>query len=188
LLLARRPSENLVRRVLQEQSGLDFTYAEHGATAGTPPVCYIVDKTRVPLGHGPAVFERAKNALRAWRQFDLGWLSVAPAGAPIAPGGDVVISARVFGLWITNVARIVYLVDQPRRFGFAYGTLPGHMAAGEERFLIDWADDDTVSYDVLAFSRPRHPLMKLAYPLVRRLQKRFGRESATAMRQAVEPA
>lgn len=175
-----------MRRVLQGQSGLDYTYAEHGATAGTPPAYYIVDRSRVPLGRGQAVFDRAKNALRAWRQFDLGWLAVAPAGAPLAPGGDVVISARVFGIWVTNVARIVYLVDEPRRFGFAYGTLPGHMAAGEERFLIDWDADDTVFYDVLAFSRPRHPLMKLAYPLVRRLQKRFGRESSAAMLRAAE--
>jgi uncharacterized protein (UPF0548 family) len=84
------------------------------------------------------------------------------------------------------VARIVYVIEEPRRFGFAYGTLPGHMAIGEERFLIEWNADDDVYYDVLAFSRARHPLMKLGYPLVRRLQKRFGRESAAAMRRATE--
>jgi hypothetical protein len=29
------------------------------------------------------------------------------------------------------------------RFGFAYGTLPCHLVAGEERFVVEW--DKTVS-------------------------------------------
>jgi uncharacterized protein (UPF0548 family) len=190
LLHFRRPTDDRIRRLIASERGLDYTYSERGATAGDPatrhPACYVVDRTRVALGRGRMTFERACAALRQWRQFDLGWLTVAPADAPIAPGSDVVVAARVCGVWATNVARIVYVVDEPRRFGFAYGTLPGHMAIGEERFLIDWDDADEVYYDVLAFSRPRHPLMKLGYPLVRRLQKRFGRESAAAMRRAVE--
>jgi uncharacterized protein (UPF0548 family) len=175
----------VIQSLLRKQRPLDYTYAERGATAGTPPACYLVDRTRVRLGTGEAVFRHAKQALQAWKQFDLGWIAVGPAGAPLAPGTDVMIAARLFGIWATNVARIVYSVDEPRRFGFAYGTLPGHMAAGEERFLIEWTESDDVYYDVLAFSRPRHLLMRLAYPLVRRLQKRFGRESSAAMRHAV---
>ena len=38
------------------------------------------------------------------------------------------------------------------RFGFAYGTLPGHGGSGEERFLIERDRDDGVWYDILAFS------------------------------------
>jgi uncharacterized protein (UPF0548 family) len=192
LLHFRRPDESVIQKVLSSQHALDYTYAERGATSELPPpgtlACYIVDKTRVSLGRGGPVFERARDALRRWRQFDLGWLTVGPADAIISPGNDVVISARLLGIWATNVARIVYVVDEPRRFGFAYGTLPGHMAAGEERFLIDWTESDEVFYDVLAFSRPRHRLMKLGYPIVRRLQKRFGRESAAAVKHAVAHA
>ena len=55
--------------------------------------------------------------------------------------------------------------------------------AGAERFLIEW---DTVSsvvaYDILAYSRPRHLLAKLGYPLVRRLQKRFAEDSMRALK------
>lgn len=76
------------------------------------------------------------------------------------------------------------MVNEPSRFGFAYGTLPGHVECGEERFLVECDDDGTVWYDVQAFSRPMHILTKLGYPLVRRLQKRFVRESAEAMRRA----
>ena len=75
------------------------------------------------------------------------------------------------------------------RFGFAYGTLPGHAESGEERFLVEWdRADDAVWYDILAFSRPRHPLARLGYPLTRRTQRRFARDSAAAIRQAVAHA
>jgi uncharacterized protein (UPF0548 family) len=73
-----------------------------------------------------------------------------------------------------------------RRFGLAWGTLPDHAASGEERFLLEWDRDERgVWYDILAFSRPRHPLARLGYPWVRRIQRHFGRESAAAMRRAV---
>lgn len=73
-----------------------------------------------------------------------------------------------------------------KRFGFAYGTLPDHAGSGEERFLIEWdREDDSVWYDILAFSRLRHFLARLGYPWVRRVQKKFGRESAAVMCQAV---
>ena len=72
------------------------------------------------------------------------------------------------------------------RFGFAYGTLPDHAGSGEERFLIEWDQaDNSVWYDILAFSRPQHFLVRLGYPMVRRTQKRFGRESAAVMLRAV---
>src|SRR5262249_55066407 len=84
-----------------------------------------------------------------------------------------------------NRCRIVHVVDEPRRFVFAYGTLPGHVESGEERFLIEWLPDDSVWYDLRAFSRPRLWLVRLLYPLARRQQRRFARESLAAMRTTV---
>ena len=64
--------------------------------------------------------------------------------------------------------------------------MPDHVESGEERFLIEWdRGDDSVWYDILAFSRPQHFLTRLGYPWLRRMQKRFGRESAAAMLRAV---
>ena len=80
--------------------------------------------------------------------------------------------------------RIIYVIDETGplcRFGLAYGTLADHVESGEERFLIEWdRSDDSVWYDILAFSRPRHVLARLGYPFVRRTQKRFARSSAAA--------
>lgn len=181
----RQPTDAAVQGVLHAQSQLGCTYAATGATADVPPADYVVDHTRVRLGTGTEVFERGKRGLEAWRQFDLGWLKAVPAETTIRAGAVVAVVARTFGTWSINAARIVYVVDEPRRFGFAYGTLPGHVEQGEERFLIEHMDDDAVWYDILAFSRPRHILTKIGYPFVRRLQKRFGRESAAAMARMV---
>ncbi len=97
--------------------------------------------------------------------------------------------ARSIGLWWVNACRIVTVVNEDapvRRFGFAHGTLPDHAGSGQERFLIEWDQaDENVWYDILAFSQPRHFLARLGYPWVRRVQKRFGRESVAVMRQAV---
>ena len=181
MFLFRQPTEAVVREFLQSQANLDLTYTGVGATATTPPARYVVDHTRIRLGHGEQVFHRAKIGLKGWNQFALGWLHAFPPDTPIYPGNVVAVVARTMGVWFLNAAKIVYVVDEQRQFGFAYGTLPGHVEAGEERFLIEWAENDSVWYDILAFSQPRHSLTKIGYPCVRRLQKRFGRESAAAM-------
>jgi len=71
-----------------------------------------------------------------------------------------------------------------KRFGFAYGTLPDHAERGEERFMIECLADNSVCYDIYAFSQPQKAIVKLGLPLARRLQQRFGRESLSVMRGA----
>jgi uncharacterized protein (UPF0548 family) len=52
--------------------------------------------------------------------------------------------------------------------------------------LIEWDQtDNSVWYEILAFSRPNHFLIRLGYPIMRRMQRRFRRESAAAMLRAV---
>lgn len=181
MFLLRKPTDVVIQAFLQSQARLDFTYAEAGATATTPPANYVVDHTRVRLGIGERIFQKAKVGLERWKQFDLGWLHAFPATTPIRSAEVIAVVACTFGVWSLNAARIVYVVDEPCRFGFAYGTLPGHVERGEERFLVEIAEDESVWYDILAFSQPKHLLTKIGYPFVRRLQKRFGRESAAAM-------
>ena len=189
MLSFQKPSAESIRRFLSEQAKLDFTYSAVGATAGIPPAGYVVDHTRIKLGDGKKEYEAAKGALRRWDQFRLGWLEAGPKETPIKKGEAVAVVAHVIGLWWLNACRIVSVVDESgpvSRFGFAYGTLPDHAGTGEERFLVEWdQSDNSVWYDILAFSRPNHFLTRLGYPLVRRTQKRFGRESSAAMQRAV---
>lgn len=171
---------------------LDFTYSPVGATAHTPPAGYVVDRTRIELGAGESVFLAAKAALQRWEHFRLGWVEPWPPETPIQSGEVVAIMAWTAGLWTLNCCRIVYVVDESgpiKKFGFAYGTLPGHVESGEELFQIEWDQNtNSVCYDILAFSRPNHFLTRLSYPLVRHTQKRFGRDSAAAMFRAVNSA
>jgi uncharacterized protein (UPF0548 family) len=188
-LSLRKPPPESIRRFLTAQATLPFSYSAVETTAQTPPAGFIVDHTRVKLGEGEPVFDSAKAALRRWEQFRLGWVEAWPPATPIQSGEVVAVMGQAIGLWWLNSCRIVYVVNESgpvSKFGFAYGTLPGHVESGEERFLIEWdRDTDCVWYDILAFSRPNHILARLGYPVVRRLQKRFGRDSAGAMLRAV---
>ena len=186
MFLLTEPSEQQVEKFIASQRELPFTYAEVGATQTTPPADYKLDHNRIHLGHGLEVYERAASALRNWKQFDLGWVTIVPKGVYLEVGATVAVKARAFGSWSLSATRIVYLVDEEglvKRFGFAYGTLPDHVECGEERFTVEWhSQDDSVWYDILAFSRPRHRLVRLISPLARTLQKRFARESMSVMR------
>ena len=189
MLSLRKPSVESIRRFLMAQAKLQFTYSAVGATATTSPADFVVDHTRIKLGEGEPVFDSARAALQRWDQFRLGWVESWLPETPIQSGEVVAVLGRVIGWWWLNSCRIVYVVDESgpiSKFGFAYGTLPGHVESGEERFLIEWdRGDNSVWYDILAFSRPNHFLTRLGYPVVRRTQKRFGRDSAAAMLKAV---
>jgi len=182
----RRPNNAFIQDFLASQLNSNVTYVGIGRTNSTPPSGYTVDHHRFELGRGDAVWDKSRSALQGWRQFELGWLEAIPKDTPLAPGAQVGLLARAWGMWILNAARIIYVIDEPTRFGFAYGTLPRHVETGEERFLVELnpASGD-VSYDILAFSRPRHLLTRIGYPITRRMQKRFALDSGAAMRRAV---
>ena len=90
-------------------------------------------------------------------------------GTALLRPGDV---ARLrMGFWPRRIpARVVYVVDEPRRRGFAYGTLPGHPERGEESFVVERLADDSVWLVIRAFSRPSGPLVWIGYPVARLLQ------------------
>ena len=189
-----RPSDARIADDLRLQHEEPFSYAEVGATRGVPPAGYKVDSHRVRLGHGSATFADARDAMRALKMFPSEMTQLFFPNQPIAVGTTVAVLCRAACLWTLHSARIVYVIDETattdsgavERFGFAYGTLPQHAEQGEERFLVEWQHtDDSVWYEILAFSRPRHLLAKLAYPYVRYLQRRFRELSGEAMQRAV---
>jgi uncharacterized protein (UPF0548 family) len=190
MLSLRKPTVERLQEFLASQLKLDLTYPAVGATAAVPPAGYVVDRTRIKLGEGAGTFAAAQVALEHWEHFRLGWVEAWPPDAPIQVGQVVSVIARLFGLWWLNACRIVYVVNEEgpvKRYGFAYGTLPGHAESGEERFTVEWhEEDDAVWYDILAFSRPQQLLVRLGYPFARRLQKRFARDSVAAMLRAVK--
>jgi len=191
MFLLRKPDKQLIGRLIESQSRLEFTYSAVGATQdGQHPNGFTVDHNRIRLGSGLATFTAAKLALRNWQHYKFDWIELyRPDEAP-AQHQNVAVLARALGLWVLSACRIVYVIEeeQPiRRFAFAYGTLPEHPECGEERFQVEWhPSDDSVWYDILAFSRPHQLFARLGYPYVRHKQKQFALESMQAMKAAVD--
>ena len=124
--------------------------------------------------------------MRAWKTFEVPGLALFEPLTPIEAGQNVAPLARHLGFWSLNSCRIVYVIDEADRFGFAYGTLTEHVERGEERFTVEFHPDTSeVWYDIYAFSRPNSWLVKLGYPYGRYKQRQFAIGSKMAMVRAV---
>jgi uncharacterized protein (UPF0548 family) len=182
MFLARHPSRAVVDRFLADSEELPLSYAPVGLVdaAGRG---YDSDEVLAVIGRGREDFVRAREALAAWTQFNLGWVEVFPRMAPLEPGTVVAVLMHHLGFWSLNGCRIVYTSgDGDTRFGFAYGTLTNHAERGEELFEV-MMDQHTgeVTYRIRAASRPGAVLAKAGYPIARVLQARFRRDSVRAM-------
>jgi uncharacterized protein (UPF0548 family) len=146
----------------------DLTYREVGATRDEflPPGYDHVQRDAV-IGHGRAAFERAADGLFHWRMHRKAGLRVTGSPAMAAAGVTVVLRAG----WIAIPCRVVYTVDDVDRRGFAYGTLPGHPERGEEAFVVELTNVDTVKFTVRAFSRPASLLARAGGPMTRLIQQ-----------------
>jgi len=192
LFTIKLPSEEQISSILDRHSGTPFSYSQVGRSRHEPlPDGYNVDRNAIQLGSGESAFVAAKVALRRWEMFDLGWLRVQPT-EEIRQGALVAVVVSHFHFHSVNLSRIVYVEesdDAAPFFRFAYGTTREHAEMGEERFTISWnRSNDSVTYEILAFSRPRAALARIGYPLSRGLQKRFARASLAAMARAVSAA
>ena len=188
MFLARRPTRSVIDRFIRESQDLPLSYGPVGLVrSGTPD--RTLDEVTVAVGRGPADFERARAALLAWTHFDIGWVQTFPRHAPVAVGTVVGVQIRHLGFWSLNGCRVLYPTGEPASstFGFAYGTLTNHAECGEEIFEVRLDPrTEQVSYRIRAVSRPRATLAKLGYLYTRRLQAAFRRDSALAVRRAIE--
>jgi len=190
MFLIAEPNNKTVEEFLEAQRNASFSYSERGTTRyeATPPG-YNIDHNRVQIGTGRDCFVRAIEAVRSWKMFDLTWMKIRRGNTPIETGETVAILINHFGFWSLNAARIVYVFEESgavEEYGFAYGTLTEHGERGEERFSVEYHEaDETVWYDLYAFSQPNNFWAKIGYPFSRYLQKQFAIESKQAMQKAV---
>jgi uncharacterized protein (UPF0548 family) len=187
MFLARRPTPATIDRFLLGSQSLPLSYGPIGVVRDEA-VGHDLDEALVRIGRGNADFERARAALIAWKQFDIGWVELFPKHAGVAVGTVVAVLIRHLGFWSLNGCRVLYTVgglDDAPRFGFAYGTLTNHAESGEELFevFVDPRTDD-VMYRIRATSSPQTVLARVGQPIVRLLQARFRRHSAVAMKHA----
>jgi len=132
---------------------------------------------------GADAFDRGGRAIRGWAVHRGAGLDVLPDGQ-LAAGTNVAIGAPLPVGFVEITCRIVAIVDEPDRFGFAYGTLSVHPEQGEESFIVVRSGGE-VRFDVQAVSRPIHPLARVFSPIANRLQDAAARRYLAAMKAAV---
>jgi len=162
-----------------------LTYGDVGGSLrGAQPAGFRYDHDDLVIGQGQDIFDYAKQGLQSWKAHSSLGISIFPRGATVVPGSTVIV---LLGSPLSFAApcRVVEVVDEPRRWGFAYGTLPGHPEQGEESFVLTWADDDLVHFEIQAFSRPAGRLVRLMSPVARRIQRFVTFEYLTALQKHV---
>jgi uncharacterized protein (UPF0548 family) len=156
------------RRAVELRSA-ELTYSEVGMTKQADHRAGFRTFQRSTVLPTRADFQTARADL-------LSWMVQRRAGIRVTASSDVCTDAVVdlrLGVGPVSViapCRVVYVIDEADRCGFAYGTLPGHPESGEEAFVLDLHEDTTISLTITALSRPATTLAKLAGPLGRGIQ------------------
>jgi len=153
---------------LSDLAALPLTYDEVGATAGPLPAGYHHVRRSSEIGAGRARFDQAADAVMRWGMLRGAGLRVTATTEVAAVGSEVIV-----GMGPVRVpCRVVYVIDEPDRRGFAYGTLPGHAESGEELFAVRYDPrTDRVYAEVAAFSRHGTWWSRVAGPMTSLLQR-----------------
>ena len=153
---------------LSDLAALPFTYSELGATAGPLPPGYHHLQASAVIGHGRDRYDAAADAVMRWGMLRGAGLRVEATTEVAAVGSEVVVGIGP----VRAPCRVVYVIDEPHRRGFAYGTLPGHAEIGEELFAVRFDPvDEAVVAEVIAFSRHGTWWSRLAGPFTSWMQR-----------------
>lgn len=136
---------------LAKLAEMPWTYPEVGATAGALPDGYHHITVAGRIGYGRRRFEQAAEAVRHWGMQRGAGLRIKTSSDVATP--DAVVLVRLGPM--RAPCRVVYVIEETDRCGFAYGTLPGHPESGEESFAVRYDPADEAVYaEVRAFSKP----------------------------------
>ncbi len=171
--------------VLHASEQADLTYVAHGTTDGTVPDGYRAFRGSWSVGRGLDDFVAAGAAVGTWEMHRGAGLRVLAPSPTVQLGAVVVLGVGVSEVRILAPCRVVRLVEEDRRTGFAYGTLPGHPVCGEELFEVVYRDDGDVVLEVTSFSRPGTWYARAGGPLSHLAQDLVTRRYVRAVRAAV---
>ncbi|HEV7526448.1 MAG TPA: DUF1990 domain-containing protein, partial [Acidimicrobiia bacterium] len=130
-----RATPDHLARLLEVCRTEAVTYAPIRCSLGGPTPAGLERRYWTTTLAGVDPFDRAAEALHTWAVHRGAGLALAADG-PIAVGTNVAFSAPLRLGFVDGTCRIVAVVDEPNRRGFAYGTLPRHPEQGEESFLV----------------------------------------------------
>nr|WP_274635607.1 DUF1990 family protein [Microbacterium bovistercoris] len=103
-------------------------------------------------------------------------------GTPwVGSGTTLRLHGRVNGMKADAELRVIFVVEEPRRVGFALGTVADSVVSGEESFMIDWLDNDEVWFTVRAFDAPRSFFYRMLPALVKRRRRALSQRYLRAI-------
>jgi len=181
-LRLRRPTAEQLSPLLERWREEPLTYSPVGASL----TMKTVDRLRrhsweltLPIG----AFDAGGEAIRTWSVHRGAGLVVAPDGE-LAEGVTVVMSAPMPVGFVDLACRVVAVIDEADRFGFAYGTLPMHPERGEESFVISRTETGAI-FEVRAASTHAHPITRALPAIGDRLQDAAVKRYLDAMQRTV---
>jgi uncharacterized protein (UPF0548 family) len=93
-------------------------------------------------------------------------------GTPwVGAGTTIRVRGRAGGMKADAELRVIFAIEEPRRIGFALGTVGESVVSGEESFMLDWHDNDEVWFTVRAFDAPMAFLYKTLPGMTRRRRR-----------------
>lgn len=103
-------------------------------------------------------------------------------GHPYISNGMTALLRVPFGPFHVNApVRVVYVIEEDRRVGFGYGTMHGHPLCGEEAFIVEQHDDDSVWLTMRSFSRGAAGGRAFATPFARMSQASLSKRYLRAL-------
>jgi len=159
-----------------------WPYDEVGSTALELPDGYRHVRKSAELGEGRAVFDRGAADVLAWQVQSRSGIQVRASSRTAEVGVVVELAIGYRRLSVVAPCRVVYIVEEEHRRGFAYGTLAGHPERGEESFVVSFEPaTDRVRLQITAFSRPATPLTRLGGPVAHAAQDLMTRRYLRAL-------
>ena len=182
------PTRALSAGTVASLQALRYTYAPIGATRGElPSGFHHLCRSRV-VGYGERAFLAAARAVLSWQVQRGAGIRVEASSPIVAEGTVLVLHVGLGPLTVAAPARVVHVVDEAARQGFAYGTLPGHPECGEESFVVDLRDDEAVEFTVTAYARAGSLLTRAAGPGNRIFQRLMADHYLRTLRRIVHRA
>ena len=183
IILGRRSPQD--RRAALEAAGRDaLSYGHVGSTVNGRAPFTVSERvfTREVVG----TLEDARAALSAWAPHRGIHAAIEPGDAPLIEGTTLLVVAPFGPFEILAPDRIVAVIDEHDRFGFAYGTLRGHAEVGEELFLAELVAAGRLRLTVRIHAGPGTRLARIGSPLVSSFQRAAARRYLRSWAAAIE--
>jgi len=171
-------------RVLDLDS-LPFNYDCVGSTSPSsspwpqPPAGYRRYEETILIGDGEAEWTAASDALMEWEIKKRSGFQVAPP-SNATEGESHCLTASIGPFDVREPVRVVTVVAERDRRGFAYGTLEGHPVSGEEAFVVH-RRGESVLLTLRSLTRPASGTWRPVFPALLVAQRFYRRRYRKAL-------